>query len=275
MTPSTGVQPTHATSTTHEPAGTPQPPDRPRARRRVALAASAFLACALPTVFTVNITRMLVVGENPDHRFHQVTGQGLLLFALWLVPLIGLVRAGWSGRRPSTALGWQHVAFVLTGVICSLLAPGGGAPFLTVVVAVTGALVWISLPKRPRLRGRLQLDPVLAPVALLGAALLLPYAADQVAAQNAVTHGHHAVNPHLFDMAWLAACLVVLAAAAAVLPAARHLMVWFAASTTVVGVAGLALGEDGTWSLLVLGIGCLAGIARVLTRRSEPVRSSA
>jgi hypothetical protein len=72
-------------------------PTRPGRARRTALAAAGFLACALPVVFTVNISRMLVVGELSDHRFHQLTGQGLLLFVLWLGGLVPLLRAGWSG----------------------------------------------------------------------------------------------------------------------------------------------------------------------------------
>jgi hypothetical protein len=246
----------------------------PRPRRRAAIATAAFLACALPTVFTVNITRMLLVGENPEHRFHQVTGQGLILFVLWLLPLTGLLRAGWRGERPSTALGWQHLVFVVTGVLCSVIAPGGGAPFLTAVVALTGALVWAALPKRPLLRARVQLHPALAPAALLGAAVLLPYSVDQLAAQNAVAGGHHAINPHLFDMAWLALCLVVLAIAAALLPVARHLMVWFAVATSALGVAGLAFGEDRTLSLTVLGVGVLAGAAWLSTSRAGSSRSA-
>ncbi|MFC4782873.1 hypothetical protein ACT8ZV_00230 [Nocardioides sp. MAHUQ-72] len=271
MTSLAGFQPTRS-DLTDQPGS--ELPLRPRRGRRIAIATTAFLACALPTVFTVNITRMLVVGENPDHRFHQATGQGLVLFALWLVPLIGLLRAGWQGRRPSTALGWQHLTFVATGVICSIIAPGGGAPILTAVVAVTGALVWMVLPRRPRLRARVQLHPVLAPVALLGSAVLLPYAVDQLAAQNAVTSGHHAINPHLFDMAWLATTVVVLAVVAALLPPARHLTAWFAACTVATGAAGLAFGEGRTWSLLVLGAGLLAGVSWALTRRSELVRST-
>ena len=244
----------------------------PRRRRRVAIAATAFLSCALPTVFTVNISRMLLVGENTDHRFHQATGQGMILFALWLVPLFGLLWAGWHGRRPPSSLGLWHLAFIVTGVVCSAIAPGGGAPFLVTAIAVTGAMVWLALPLRPRLRTRLQLHPVLAPVALLGSALLVPYVVDQLAAQNAVTGGHHAVNPHLFDMAWMSLCLVTLAILAALLPAARHLVVWFAACTSATGVAGLAFGEDSTWSLLVAGVGALAGIAGALTRRRDLAR---
>ncbi len=270
----TTPQPTDPTTTAVEASPARQVQSKPRRRRRVAIAAVAFVSCAMPAVFTVNITRMLIVGENPDHRFHQVTGQGLILFALWLVPIIGMLRAGWKGQRPSTALGWQHLAFVVTGVVCSIVAPGGGAPLLTGIIAGTGALVWAVLPERPRLRTRIQLHPALAPVALLGAALLLPYTVDQLAAQNAATSGHHAINPHLFDMAWLAACLVVLAVIAALLPAGRDLMAWFAAGTFATGAAGLAFGEDGTWSLLVLGVGLLAGVAWAFARRAELTRSA-
>ena len=58
------------------------PVRRPSRLRRTGLAAAGFVACALPVIFTVNITRMLVTGELAEHRFHQLTCQGLLLFAL-------------------------------------------------------------------------------------------------------------------------------------------------------------------------------------------------
>ena len=85
---------------------------RPSRRRRVALVAAGVLSCALPTVFTLNISRMLVVGELSEHRFHQLTGQGLLLFLVWFAGLVPLLRAGWAGRRPSTAAGLLHLTFV-------------------------------------------------------------------------------------------------------------------------------------------------------------------
>lgn len=252
----------------------PEVPTRPGRGRRTAIAAAAFAACALPTVFTINISRMLLVGELADHRFHQATGQGLVLFVLWLVPLAGMLRAGWQGRRPSSALGLWHLSFVATGVVCAAIAPGGGAPFLVGVVVVTGALVWAVLPRRPRLRRPVRLHPLLAPVALLGAALLLPYVVDQLAAQNAATGGHHAQNPHLFDMAWMSLCLVVLAALAALLPSTRRLASWFAVLVGVTGAAGLAFGEDATRSWLTLGVGALAGLAGVLARRDRGETSS-
>ena len=263
MTSTTGLQPTH--SFMSAPSETTQ--GRPGRVRRTALVAAGFFACALPTVFTVNVTRMLVTGEYADHRFHQATGQGLILFALWLVPLIGLLRAGWAGRRPSPALGWQHLAFVVTGVVSAAIAPGGGAPWLVSVIAITGALAWAALPQRPTLRIKVQIDPVLAPVALLGCAVLMPFVIDQLAAQNAVTDGHHAENPHLFDMAWMSACLLVLGVLGAAVPAARHLMGWLAGGAMATGTAGLCFGEGVTWSLLVFGTGVLAGAAYLVTAR--------
>jgi hypothetical protein len=246
----------------------------PSKGRRAALGAAGFLACALPTVFTVNITRMLLTGEYASHRFHQATGQGLILFALWLIPIIALLRAGWRGRRPSTALGWQHLAFATTGVLCSAIAPGGGAPFLVGVVVVTGALLWLALPQRPRLRASLQVDPVFAPVALLGSAVLLPYVVDQLASQNAVTGGHHAQNPHLFDQAWMSACLVLLAVLGALFPVARHLVGWLACCSLALGAAGLVFGENTAWSLVILGVGVVAATAHVLGRRTALPRQA-
>jgi hypothetical protein len=228
----------------------------------------------MPVVFTANITRMLLTGVDTDHRFHQSTGQGLVLFALWLGPLLGMVRAGWQGRRPASALGWQHLLFVATGLVCSAIAPGGGAPFLTAVIAVTGALLWLALPRRPRLRVVVQVHPVLAPVALVAAAVLAPYIAGQLAAQNAVTTGYHAVNPHLFDMGWMALCLVGCALAAALSPALRGLMTWFAACTSAIGAAGLVFGEPVGWSGMVLGLGAVAAAAATMTRRAERTRTA-
>ncbi|MGN6613395.1 MAG: hypothetical protein ACTHLJ_16640 [Angustibacter sp.] len=239
---------------------------RPSAMRRVTLAAATLVSCAMPVVFTANITRMLLTGVDAEHRFHQATGQGLVLFALWLGPLIGMVRAGWQGRRPASALGWLHVLFVVTGLVCSAIAPGGGAPYLTGVIAVTGGLLWLALPHRPRLRVAVQVHPVFAPVALLGAAVLTPYAVTQLAAQNGVSAGYHAINPHLFDMGWMALCLVGCALVAALSPVLRGLMTWFAAGVCVTGAAGLAFGEPTVWSAVTLGVGVVGGAAAAVHR---------
>jgi hypothetical protein len=251
------ISPTSTSSTVAKP---------PSWLRRTAVGVTALLACALPVVFTVNITRMLVTGVEPDHRFHQATGQGLILFALWLGALLPLVRAAWSGRRPSTATGLLHLAFAGSGVVCAALAPGGGAPFLVGVIVITGALLWLAMPLRPRLRGAVRIDPVLAPIALALAAFLTPYALGQIALQNLATTGHHAQNPHLFDMAWLAVTLIVLAVLAALLPAARSLVAWVSVSSLGLGVAGLAFGEGSRWSLLALGFGVVFGVAGWLQR---------
>lgn len=227
---------------------------RPSRRRRVALVAAAIVSCALPVVFTVNITRMLLVGELSGHRFHQLTGQGLVLFALWLGSLVPLVRAGWTGRRPGPVEGWRHLVLVGVGVACSIAAPGGGAPALIAVIAVTGGLLWLALPLRPSLRGSVQVDPVLAPLALLAAAVQAPYAIDQLGLQNAAT-GHHAQNPHYFDMAWLVLTLVGYLLVAAAHAGARRLAVWGGAGLAVTGAVGVALGEPTLWAALTLALG--------------------
>ena len=239
---------------------------RPGVARRSALAVTGFLACALPAVFAFNMARFLVTGVEPDHRFHQATGQGLLLCALWLVPLLGLLRAGWAGRRPSAAAGWQHLVLLATGAVCAAVAPGGGAPSLLVVLAVPGALLWLALPLRPRLLGPVRVDPVLAPVALLGTAWFAAYAVDQLRAQNAVTSGLHLENPHLFDMAWVVTTVAVTGLLAAVMPSVRHLAGWVAGASLVLGGAGLAFGEPVTWSLLTFGLGAATALAASVRR---------
>ena len=234
--------------------------------RRSLLAVSGLLACAVPAMFAVNITRTLVTGAEADHRFHQLTGQGEVLCALWLLPILALLRAGWHGRRPSTAAGWAHLVLVLAGAASAAVSQGGGAPVLMLVVGLPGAVLWAILPLRPRLLVPVQLDPLMLPVALVAGAVLLPYAVDQVALQNAAT-GYHADNPHYFDMAWISIVLAAHAMLAALLPAARVLALGFAAATVWTGSAGLALGEATVWSGSVLACGVLAGAAWAAGRR--------
>ena len=269
--PMTTLTSPQSPSTTPATAPARTTPARPRALRRTAVALTGTVACLLPVVFTVNIGRMLLTGVEADHRFHQATGQGLVLTALWLGALVPLVRAGWAGRRPPVSAGLLHLAFVLVGGLLCLAAPGGGAPALMAVIAVPGALLWAALPLRPRLRQRAQVDPVLAPVALLAAAVFTPFAVDQLALQNAAV-GYHAQNPHLWDMAWMTVTLTVAALLAAVLPAARWLVTWLAVGATVTGAAGLAFGEPTSWSLLVLGLGVAAGVAAIVRQHLDRTR---
>ena len=239
-------------------------PARPGARRRTAVGVTGFLACALPTVWTVNLTRFLVTGELAEHRYHQLTGQGLLLTTLWLLAVVPLVVAGWRGERPSSAAGVLHLAFVGTGAACAVAATGGGAPSLMLIIALTGGLLWLALPVRPRLRMAARIDPLLMPVALVTGAVCTPYVLDQIALQNAAT-GHHAQNPHFFDMAWLVCVLAVVAVAAAAVPAVRRLGVLAGAGFAWTGSMGLLLDVDRTWSALVVVGG--AALALISVRR--------
>ncbi|MDT0212559.1 hypothetical protein Q9R29_01555 [Rothia sp. ARF10] len=241
---------------------------RPGRGRRAAVGLTALLACALPTSFAVTISWMLVTGSDSDHRFHQLTGQGLLLVALWLGGVLPLVRAGWRGVRPSTAAGYRHLAFVGAGAVAAVVSGGGGARFLLAIVAGTGALLWAVLPLRPRLRTRVSIDPLLTPLALGISALLVPYAVDQLQQQLATTTGLHAENPHLFDMAWVTLVLTVLALAGAVVPSVRGLFTWVGGGCVLIGGAGLVLGEPVVFSsaALVLGVAALVAPRLGLSR---------
>ncbi|GGB89970.1 hypothetical protein N798_03735 [Knoellia flava TL1] len=234
---------------------------RPGRGRRAAVGLTALLACALPTSFAVSITGMLVTGAEADHRFHQLTGQGLLLAALWFGGLVPLIRAGWRGVRPTATAGYLHLAFVGSGLVAAAVSAGGGARSLLAIVAGTGALLWAALPLRPRLRARVSLDPVLTPLALAVAALLVPFAVDQLQLQLATTTGYHAENPHLFDMAWVAVVLTVLALAGAVVPTVRGLFVWVGGGCALIGGAGLLLGESWVFSSAALVLGLAALVA--------------
>ena len=129
------------------------------------------------------------------------------------------------------------------------------------VVTVTGALLWAALPVRPRLRAPVALDPVLTPLALAVAAVLVPFAVDQLQQQLVTTAGYHAENPHLFDMAWVTLVLTVLALVGAGIRQARSLLRWVGGACCVIGGAGLVLGEPVVWSasVLVLGVVTLVG----------------
>lgn len=244
---------------------------RPGPARRAAVVVAALLSCALPTSFALNISAMLVTQTEADHRFHQLTGQGLVLVALWLGALVPLVLAGWRGERPSTAAGYRHLALVGVGLVAAAVSPGGGARELMAVVAVPGILLWAVLPLRPRLRARTALDPVLAPLALVVAAVLLPYAVDQLTLQVSTTSGYHAENPHFFDMAWVAGIVTVLALLGAVVPVVRGLHRWVGGACGVIGAAGLLLGEPVAWSGAVLALGAAALVApRLGLARNRP-----
>jgi hypothetical protein len=236
---------------------------RPSAVRRIGVVATGVLACALPTMWGISTVGELVTGAERDHLFHQLTGQGLLLSGLWLGALLPLLVAGWRGARPSAAAGLAHVAVVAGAAVAAALAPGNGGAIVAAIALVTGALVWVALPHRPSLAVS-GLDPVLAPLALAAAALFAPFVVSEAALQRG-SSDEHAEFSHYFDMAWISVALVVLALAAAVVPAARRLALVAMLGTLVVGATRYLLTPEVTWSLLALGLGVL-GAAAALAR---------
>jgi hypothetical protein len=229
---------------------------RPSALRRSALALTGVAAGALPLAWGISSLVQLVTGAEPEHRFHQLTGQGVLLAVLWLGALLPLLVAGWRGRRPAPAAAVAHVALVVGVVIAGLLAPGNGGLLLAGIVVVTGGLIWLALPVRPG-RPAARLDPLLAPAALAAAALYAPFVIDQAARQRAFAD-EHARMSHYFDMAWLGTLVVLLLVAAALIPAARRLALAAGASSVVIGLARLVFTSDGTWSWLAAAVGVVA-----------------
>lgn len=246
----------------------------PSLPRRAAVGAAGLLACALPLVWGCASVVMLATGTEADHRFHQVTGQGVLLAVLWLAALLPLVRAGLRGRRPSTTDGLRHLSFLAVTAGAAALAPEAGAGPVAVITLVTGGLLWAALPSRPRLRGAFRggLDPVLAPLALLAAALVTPFALAEADLQHAMAD-EHAEMAHYFDMAWVTFALVGLLAVAAVHAGARRLAVWGSAGLVVTGAARAAFTPDVTWSATAVALGA-AGIALGLLR-SRSARTAA
>jgi hypothetical protein len=263
--------PAHTSTTPSTSTRTAPPPEdvrRPGRARRAVLLVAGLVGCVLPTVWTLNFVRMLATGELADHRFHQLTGQGLLLTSLWLGALVPMLVAGWRGRRPSTAPAVLHLCFVGVGTACAVAAPQGGARELMALIAVTGTVVWLALPRRARLRGPLDVSPLALAPALLAGAVVTPYALDQIALQHVAT-GLHADNPHFFDMAWLTLVLAVVGLLGALLPAAGALQAVAGAGLAATGVAMLALGEGATTGALLAGVGLLLVAVWGLTTRRE------
>lgn len=240
---------------------------RPSGGRRTAVVVTGALACLLPTVWSVGVTLELLSGIQADHRFHQVTGQGLLLCALWLAGLVPMVRAGWRGLPPSAATVAQAGLFAGAGLAMGVLAPGAGALPVAVATVVTTALLCAALPARPRMRGLLGgLDPLLAPVVLLAAALLTPFVAGEVELQN-TSGDEHAHMAHYFDMAWISVALVLVGALAAVVPAARRRALWLTGGLVLIGAARTVFTGEVTWSLLAIVLGVVGTVAVLADRR--------
>jgi hypothetical protein len=237
--------------------------------RRAALGVAGLLSSFLPLSFGISATLQLLTGTEADHRFHQVTGQGVLVCALWLAALAPLLLAGLRGRRPSTQTGLHLLAFLGATAVAGILAPEGGAWMVALVGLVTNGLLWLALPLRPRLRGAFDdgLDPVLAPVTLLMAALVTPFALDQADLQHAMGD-EHAEMGHYFDMAWVVFVLVALTAAAALSASARRLAVLSTAGLVVVGAARTLFTPDVTWSVLAMALGSVGLLLAVLRSRS-------
>ena len=255
-----------ARSAPTRPMTSPEGRRRPGRGRRAVVLVAAVVGCLLPTVWTANFIRMLATGELADHRFHQLTGQGLLLTSLWLGALVPMLAAGWRGRRPATAPALLHLAFVVVGTACAVAAPQGGALQLMGLITVTGTIVWLALPRRARLRSAVDVSSLSLAPALLASAVVAPYAVDQIALQHVAT-GLHADNPHFFDMAWLTLVLAVVGVLGALLRPARGLQAVSGAGLAATGVAMLALGEGTTTGALFTGAGLLLASAWALTSR--------
>lgn len=245
---------------------------RPSALRRTGVALATVIASAPPVVWGLGTAVEMITGQERDHLFHQIIGQGLLLSALWLAALWPLTRAGWRGRRPSTAAGLHTVAFTAATLVAAALAPQNGGGFVSTFVLVTVGLLWLAIPRRPRLRGiTTGIDPVAAPVVALLAALHVHFAIAEAALQRAMGDEHAAMS-HNYDMALVSLALVLLGVAGAVVPAARRLLLWTMLGSVAVGASRFLITGDTWWSLAVAGLGVIGAVAAVLTTRRADAR---
>ena len=259
-------------STSTTPTGTPRTakagrgPVRPSWLRRAAVAAAGGFACLAPTVWLFGVLFELATGLEADHRFHQVTGQGLLLSALWLAGLVPMVRAGWRGTAPAAATVVQAGLMASAGLVVGLFAPSAGGLPVGIYAVVSTLLLWAALPARPHLRGTVRrLDPVLAPVVLLAAGLVTPFVVGEVELQN-TSGDEHAHMAHYFDMAWVSVTLVLVGALAAVVPAARRRVLWLTGGLVLIGAARIAFTPNVTWSLLAIALGTVGTVAALCRR---------
>ena len=163
------------------------------------------VAGALPLVWSIAAVVSFVSGDDSgEHRFHDLTGTGVVLGVLWLGAVLGLARHG--GRRPAALaqlLGLGAAAAVATAL-------SGESPILPLVVTLPG-LVVLAAPRSDRVElRRLRPSPALAALAVAAAVPLVPYAAGQGHLQS-VSHDAHASLEHYFDMAWIALAIPVTA----------------------------------------------------------------
>lgn len=236
--------------------------------RRVALVLTTVLAAILPTAWGITSLADLLTGTSPHARFYQVTGQGVLIAVLWLGAVVPLVLAGWRRRVPPATAGLAHLTIGFGAVVGAALAPGNGGAVAAVVVVVTGGLLWAALPVRPPLRAvmrRVEIDPLLAPLGLLVAALLTPYALTEASRQRTL-HDEFAKASHYYDMAWLSLTVVALVLLAGVFVGARVLAERAAAALVVLGVAGLAFLSGAIWPAAALALGIALGLAAAVRR---------
>jgi hypothetical protein len=186
-------------------------PANPTVRRRgarIAEAVALVIAGALPLVWSIAAVVSFVSGDDGgEHRFHDLTGTGVVLGVLWLGAVLGLARGG--GRRPAALA--QLLGIGAAAALATALS--GESPILPVVVAVPGLVLLALRSDRAELR-RLRPSPALAALAVAAAVPLVPYAAGQGHLQS-VSHDAHASLEHYFDMAWIALAIPVTAGVAA------------------------------------------------------------
>src|SRR5512133_3573673 len=133
-TPGTAAAPT-VVAFVHPPQGaTKMQPANSTARRRgarIAEAVTLVIAGALPLVWSIAAIVSFVSGDDGgEHRFHDLTGTGVVLGVLWLGAVLRLARRG--GRRPAALA--QLLGIGVAAALATALS--GESPILPAVVLV-------------------------------------------------------------------------------------------------------------------------------------------
>ena len=183
------------------------PPKRRRAAR-IATAISLAAAAALPLTWGIAAAASFISGDDGGmHRFHDLTGTGIVLAILWLGAVARLARG--SDRHPAALL--QLLSVPLTAAAATVLS--GESPVVPVVVAVPALALLALHGDRAALRV-IRPNAAVAALAVGAAVPLTLYAVGQGHTQSVSTDAH-AQMEHYFDMAWIALLIPATTAVAA------------------------------------------------------------
>ena len=238
----------------------------PSRARLVAFRCALVFAGLIPAVWgSTNAVMALQVGP---HVVHEVLGAGAVLFALLLTTLAAMWR---PARRPGALP--IYLSFVAGAGVAALLS-ASNLVVMAVFMFQAALIVALHPSRREGLRGVLAVHPVLLPLSLLAAGVLVRYAVAEAALQ--ATGDAHAVAAHYFDQAWYAVTVGLVLLIAALRDDARRLAGRIAGvGLLAFGVVGIALPTAVSSPGAAIGAAAMVtGAAALVFSRREPARGA-